>query len=338
VKKILHYWAAIIDSAFAKRILLILNPFRIAWAPIVVILITLGALVIIRTWVSGQSYGASFNMITRKMQDDMNEQHDRFSAQLAASSRAVIEFQGRTVSAEKRSGELQSAFELSQRELTRTQRALRETQRALTQSREVIRKIREENALLLQRQNTRFGAETKAGFDSDTPAAGLPTLSEQDQLRRKSQIASLLQLEIDLGRTNQAWGTNYLKFTETWNSYIALKESIDQTERSLALALAPGDKVTLPAFKAPTNPISGKFVPSELNSKDLANETADFSEIARLNDDALVSRIEQRSDSLVEAQSGLERIARAIDETNAKIIAGQDQLRNLQAKLTSLSR
>jgi hypothetical protein len=310
----------------------VLAPFRPVLAPLIVLLATLLSLFVIKTWSGGSS------RVADQMQAELNRQHERFSAQLAASSRAVIEFQARTVSAEKRSGELQSAYELSQRELTQTQRALRETQRALTQSREVTRKIREENALFMQRQNTRFGAETNAGFVSDTPAAGLPTISEQDQLRRKSQIASLLQLERDLGRTNQAWGTNYLKFTETWNSYIALKESIDQTERSLALALAPGDREVLPAFKAPSNPISGKFVPSDLINTRLTNVTTDSSEIARLNDDALVSRIEQRSDSLVEAQSGLERIARAIDETNAKIIAGQDQLRNLQAKLTSLSR
>ena len=307
----------------------ICSPFRTVWVPLIVLSATLLSLLLIKTWSEGKS------KIAVQMQAELNRQHDRFSSQLATSSMAVIEFQRRTVLAEKRSGELQSVYELIQRELTQTQRALRETQRALTQSLDAIRKVREENALLRQRQNTKLRAETNADINSDTPSDRLPTLSLQDQFRRKSQIASLLQLEGDLVRANQAWGVNYLKFMETWNSYIALKESIDQTERSLALAA--GEKTILPAFKAPSNPISGKFVPSDGITRS-TKETTDSFEISRLSDDALVSRLEQRSDSLVEAQSALERIALAIDDTNAKIVAGQGQLRNLQAKLISLSR
>lgn len=330
MNKILHYWAALVNSAFAKRLLFVLNPLRIAWAPIVVVLVTLGALVVIRTW-SGKS-----NVATDRLQAEMNMQHDRFSGQLALITKTTVDFQARVVAAEKKRDELQSVYERDQLELTNTQKALKETQRALAQAQDTIKRIRTENATLLQRLEN-LGRQPSETEVLDRGDFSQEKKTEAQALRQVAEMrAKLVEIDRDLDQANSAWRENHRKFMETWMAYVALLRSIDETERSLALAQIPGRTLFAPTFQQPALPLVGRLLPPPLAL--FAKENSGFGQTEANEVGSITQRIEQDSEKLSVAQRAVEQIIHAIDETNGKIIAGQSRLKNLQASLGALSK
>jgi hypothetical protein len=330
LKKLYQIWAEFIGSAFSTRIAAILTTFRGAWAPIGVLVVTVGALLIIRTW-SGKS-----NVAADRLQAEMNMQHDRFSAQLATSTKTVLEFQARVVAAEKKRDELQLAYERDQRELANTQRALRETQRALIQTQDVVKRVRAENASLLQRP---VAAGREAAPVVDGGSSSRPALADDESARRLTDLrGKLVEINRDLELANQAWRENHGKFIETWSALMGLSRAIDETEHALAQAKAPGKQITSSVFQAPAMPAVGRLVPPAKVAT-----SPDQGRVASVGDqsngiEAVVELVAQNSSQLSESQAAVEQLIRAIDEANGKIIAGQDRLKSLQASLSALAK
>ena len=299
--------------------------------PVIVLIVTLLSLVVIKSWSGGTS------KVADQMQAEMNAQHERFSAQLAVSSKTVIEFQERVVSAEKKSQELQEAFEVNQRELTNTQRALKETQRALTQAIEAVRKARSENSMLQRRFND-FAISRQAMSDSADKVV-LPTADQSPKLetpRDRKSVSALSQIENDLEKVRSAWDQNYRSYSATWTSYVALQLAIFEAERSIFKLESPGKVVSPASFIPPTSPLPPKYIPNQNQQIVVPGIGVRRVDLEKLSDDEVARRTVESSDALVEAQTGLEKIIQAIHDTNSSIVADQARLKMMEQKLTSL--